>query len=403
MPNVNQPYTDELITDIQAAFNVPDSDLWQLTPQEVVLAESLMTPGLQTSLRVHSYVHSVPVKNLDDFKGCAVALKLTRPILEMYGIDPRMDVVQTVYRIENRRLINNVTEEFTIHACDPTLITNAQVLVSKLWKCTTPSSVVADVLKNCAGAERRDIEGSTPARDYMAENIHPFQVVSQQAQAALANGNDPSFMHYMTYENLGTHHFRSLYTLTQSEPVCEYHYSEVGLMDGYANPFAMMTYNFPCDFDLVSDVLNGIGPDGSGISSAVFVNPLTKQFGIFGNQAVGCGIGGGILKAAMTNFMSAQQQNACPDYSQFYLQKRQARMGLLEQDKIALRLVVPWRTGLNVGKVIRINLYSKELPNQLIYGSGDYLIAHLTHNVRFNSLSTITMDCVSKTVGQGIV
>lgn len=397
------PYADNLVTDIKLLFNVPDSDLWKLTPQEIILSESLLTPGLQTNIRVHSYAHSSPPKDLDHFKGCTVQIFLNRKILERYKLDPNMVVQQTVYRIENRRLINNVTEEFFIHACDPTLLTDAATLVSKLWKCTTPSAVTADVLRNCAGATKLDIEGSLPARDYMAENIHPFQVVNQQMQAALAAGNDPSFLHYMTYQNLGTHHFRSLYSLTKAAPVMEYKYSEVGIIDGYADPYNLMTYQFPCDFDLLSDILNGIGPDGADINSAVFVNPLLKQFGIFGNQAIGCGIGGGVLKAAMTNFMSAQQQNACPDYSQFYLQKRQARMGLLEQDKIALRIVVPWCTGLNVGKIIRINLYSKEMPDQVIYGSGDYLITHLTHNIKYNSLSTITMDCVARTVGQGVV
>lgn len=398
-----QQYNDDVVTDMKVGFNVPAKDLWQVTPQEIILAESLLTPGLQTYVRVHSYAHSSPLKNLDDFKGCTVGIELTRKVLQQWGIPPIMSVQQTVYRVENRRPINNVTEEFSIHACDPTLLTDAATLVSKLWKCTTPSAVTADVLRNCAGATRLDIEGSMPARDYMAENIHPFQVVSQQKEAALAAGNDPSFLHYMTYQNFGTHHFRSLYSLTKAGPVMEYHNQETGIIDGYRDPHAMMTYNFPCDFDLLSDILNGIGPDGVDINSAVFVNPLLKQFGIFGNQAIGCGIGGAVLKAAMTNFMSAQQQNACPDYSQFYLQKRQARMGLLEQDKIALRLVVPWTTNLNVGKIIRVKIYSKEARGQLLYGSGDYLITHLTHNIKLNSLSTITMDCVSRTVGQGEV
>jgi hypothetical protein len=54
--------------------------------------------------------------------------------------------------------------------------------------------VVSDVLVNCAGAINPDIEPSLPARDYIAENIHPFQVVNQQAEVALAGGNDPSFL-----------------------------------------------------------------------------------------------------------------------------------------------------------------------------------------------------------------
>ena len=79
-------------------------------------------------------------------------------------------------------------------------------------------------------------------------------------------------------------------------------------------------------------------------------------------------------------------------------------MALLEKDKIALRLTVPWNTIYNVGKVIRIKLYNAEVGTKgFNYGSGDYLITSLIHNIKSGGYSTITMDCVSKTVGQGEV
>jgi hypothetical protein len=358
-------------------------------------------------VRVHGYIHEIYLgaKNHDSFKGVAVSIQLQRPILERFNLNPEMLVKQQVYRIENRSFINNNVEEFTVSACDPTLLTDAATLVSKLWKCTTPSAVVSDVLKNCVGAKRLDIESSTPARDYQAENIHPFQVVAQQASAALADGNDPSFVHYMTYENYGTHKFRSLNNLCRQSPVMTYYFGETGAVTGYSDPRMIMTHMFPCDFDLLSDILNGLGPDGSDINSFASFNPLYRMVNLFGSTSQGCGLGSSILNTAMTNAASAQQQNACPDYSQYYMLKRQARMGLLEQDKIALRITVPWNPILNAGKIIRLELYNKEAAKerQLLYGSGDYLIVNLTHNIRRNSLSSITMDCVAKTVGGGIV
>lgn len=397
-------YSEASITKMLVGFDVPDSDLEQFTPMEVNLTESLLTPGLQTSVRVHSYIHefSKGIKNHDNFKGKNVTINLNRPILSAFGINPEMNIKQQVYRIENRAFINNNVEEFFINACDPSLLIDAATLVSKLWKCTTPSAVVQDVLTNCAGARSPQVESSCCPRDYQAENIHPFQVVAQQGNAALADGNDPSFVHYMTYENYGTHHFKSLNKLCRQAPVMTYRFSETGAISGYANPSAIMTHSFPCDFDLLSDILNGLGPNGSPINSFASFNPLFNMVEMFGNTAKGCGLGSAILSLAMSNAASAQQQNACPDYSQFYMLKRQARMGLLEQDKIALRLTVPWNTLLNAGKIIKVELYNKELQGQLLYGSGDYLIVNITHSVRRNSLSTITMDCVSKTVGQGI-
>lgn len=402
----------DTLTDLKINVSVSDKNLDQITPVEIILGESLLNPGLQTSVRVHSYIHNLPIKNLDEYKGKNIFLYIDRPILQKFGINPVMEVSQVVYRLDNRKLINNNTEEFTLHACDQTLLNDAETLVSNLWKCTTPSAVVRQVLSSCAGARSMNIESSLPARDYMAENIHPFQVVAQQANAALADGNDPSFLHFMTYENFGTHHFRSLNKMAKQSPAMEFVYiGETGNNAGYADPSNIMTYSFPCDFDLLSDILNGIGPNGIDMSSLSLFDPNVKKFSMFGSQTIGCGVGSAVLKAAMSNFASSQQNNACPDYSQFYLLKRQARMGLLEQDKIALRLTVPFNTKLNVGKIIRVKLYNKEAitsrgtsnQNILNYGSGDYLVMSMTHNIKQGGFATTTMDCVSQTVGRGEV
>jgi hypothetical protein len=377
--------------------------LKQLTPMEVILGESLLAPGLQTAVRLHSYHHWLPVKDLNLFKNKPINITVKRDVLNVFNLTSEMKIRQVLYRLDNRKLFNQNTEEYVLHACDQTLLNDAKSLVSKMWKCTQPSSVVSDVLSQCAGAKNLDIEPSDPARDYIAENIHPFQVVNQQANAALAAGNDPSFVHFMTFTNYGTHHFRSLETMTKQAPMITYKFDEGGAASGYGNPYGIITHSFPCDFDLLSDILNGVDESGKDINSSGLFNPVTKQFNLFGNQALGCGIGGGAYKVGMTNQDSAGQQNACPDYSYLYLQKRQARMGLLEQDKIALRITVPWYPELHAGKVIRIELQNKSDITKLNYGSGDYLIVSLTHNIKRGGMAVTTMDCVSTTTGEGIV
>lgn len=375
----------------------------QVTLVEATLGESLLTPGLQTTLRVHSYQHNLPIKVLDNFKNKTLRLKVERPILERFGYPAVMNIAQVNYRIDNRVPINNNTEEFLFHACDRTLLNDAATLVSKYWKCTSPSDVVSYVLRSCAGARNLDIEGSCCPRDYMAENIHPFQVVNQQADVALANGNDPSFIHFMTYANNGTHHFRSLNSLTKQSPIMEYVYSEVGIKHGYGNPSSLLTLSFPCDFDLLSDILNGIGPDGADINSFAAFNPLRKMFNLFGDQTKGCGVGSAMLKIAMSNMGSEAAQQMCPDYAKYFILKRQARMGLLEQDKIALRVVVPWNPILHAGQVIRLTLQNKEDPDTYNYGTGNYLIHSMTHTIKQGGYAASSLDCVSVTVGGGIV
>lgn len=386
--------------------------------REITLSESLLTPGLQTSVLFDSFLHvsaddkgdALPPKNFDDYKNRIIKIGIERPLLTYFNMLSTLMVEQRVYRLDKRQLVNNNIERFRLHACDDTLLNDARSLVSKAWKCTSPSDIVAEVLQSCTGAKRVEVETSGPNRDYIAENIHPFQVVTHQANAALASGDDPSFVHYMTYEDLGTHYFRSILNLSKKAPVYNnpFVFSETGALSGYGNPYSILQYSFPCDFDLLSDILNGIDVDGTNINSLITTNYNSSTNSLLGNQAMGCGIGGGVSKVAITNYNTEKAQDQCRFDVEKYLLKRQARMALLEQDKIALKLTVPWNPELNVGKLIKIDLYRKGLNSTdpavtRLYGTGTYLIVNLVHTVKNGGFSTTTMDCVAQTAGQGIV
>jgi hypothetical protein len=408
-------YNDKSLVSIDIGF-VGSEDLTtvmqQLTPMEIILGESLLTPGLQTAVRFHSALHHLnpdteQPKNLDALKGSTILIQLEKLSLSEFGISPRMIISQPVYRMDRRHLYNNNTEDFTIHACHQTLLDDAATLVSKSWK-STPSSVVSEVLSSCAGAKNLDIQSSMPPRDYIAENIHPFQVVTQQANVAL-DGNDPSFVHYMTYkidDGDGTHHFRSLKNLTSQSNIFgnrAFNFQETGSSAGYANPFGITTHSFPCDFDLLTDLLNGVNQN----ISVIAVNPLKGMISLLGNQTIGCGAGAGVLKSVLSNVGSASQQNAREDQSAKYAQLRQARMSLIDQNRIALRMTVPWNPDLHAGKMIRLELWNKMaindsnfVPN---YGTGDYLIVSMTHNIKYGGYGTTTVDCVSRSIGEGVV
>lgn len=409
--NTNKNATDK---DILASFvygftggNVAgssNSTLRDLTVREITLAESLLTPGLQTSIKFHSGIH-IPEKNYDDFRNSEINLKIERPVLADWNFQSVLNVQQRVYRLSNRKLFNNNVEEFTLHACDDSLLNDARNLVSKTWPCgTSPSNIVSDVLSKCVKvpANRLQVEPSGPPRTYVAENIHPFQIINEVSNIALFDYHDPSFLHYMTYENLGTHHFKSLSSLIQQSEVAKFTYAEIGAASGYAIPTNVMTYSFPCDYDLLSDILNGIDVDGTFLNSILAYNPFTKMFSLYGNKATDCGMGGGNIIYPTTNLGSADSQYTCNTDVEQFLLKRQARMNLLEPDKISLRMTVPWNPTLNVGKTIRLDLKNKpkttnSVGNGLNYGSGKYLITSLIHNIKAGGFSTTTVDCISQT------
>lgn len=417
---INIPTEFDVRTQLKVEFEgIRPENAYDVTVREVILSESLLTPGLQTSVLVDSYKHGIPLsngkesppKNFDDFKSKIMNIDISRPLLkEYYGIQDTLKVSQRIYRLDRRSPspTNDNTEQFRVHACDDSLLNDARSLVSKSWKCTSPTQVVEDVLRQCAGVTRLETESSGPPRDYIAENIHPFQVVTQQANAALAdNGNDPSFVHYMTYENYGTHHFKSIYNLSRLpvvNPKNKFVFTETGINTGYGYPYSIMNYSFPCDFDLLSDLLNGVDTDGKDLTSLVTVNAYAATHSLHGDQALGCGIGSGVYNISRTNYNTEQAQDQCRFDVEKYLLKRQARMSLLEQDKIALKLTVPWNPSLNVGKMIDVGFARKGTKNiQYLYGTGIYLIVNLVHTIKNGGFSTTTMECVAQTAGQGIV
>lgn len=418
------------LIDIEVVLGNPQDNLMnEITVKEINMSESLLTPGLQTSLTIQSYIYVDPPKDFEKLKNAPLKINLKRRGVmgPSYNISTTMIVDQTIYRMENRESIPyniSQTEEFTIHACDTSLIEDAKKLVSKSWKCTRPSEIVKNVLEKCVGvsSDNMDIDEADPARDYIAENIHPFQVISQQCNVSLYR-DDPSFVHYMTYgpydeidptDAKPMHYFRSLKKMCEENAVIRYRYGETGTgiptakdsnliaKGGYQSKDVIITMKFPCDFDSLVDTLNGIDENGQNQNSLGTFNPTQKSFSLLGNQSNGCGVGGYNYKVAVTNQGSAEKQNSCNLDVESHLLKRQARMSLIDRDRIALRITVPWNPGLHVGMVIGVdwpNKYGSQ--DKKVYGSGDYLILHLTHTVRMGGFSVTTMDCVSRNVGQG--
>lgn len=405
MSNVNGGDYDLLRVD--ARIGISGQTFNDITVKEVILGESLLTPGLQTAITLQSWVYSDPQKLWGDYKSKYLTINMN----DGTGISSRqMYVNQQIYRIDNRELDINVgqTETLTLHACDPTLLNDAQALISKSWKCTMPSEVVNYALKSCAGAQNVKVSDAGPAKDYVAENIHPFQVISQQSNVALYNGNDPSFLHYMTYEGMspqtpqGTHYFKSLGEMISGVGLTEGSIFSTSETNGdLYNLTKVISFSFPCVFDYLSDLLNGIGI-GNSLST---INPFNQAGSLFGGAiggAIGgCGIGQGNHKTAITNSGSAQQQNSCEMGVEQYLLLRQARMGLLEKDKIALRLTIPWNSNLHVGQMIGFTWIGKSGENVgvPIYGSGNYLIVALKHNIQLGGFATTTLDCITDTTG----
>lgn len=404
--------TEDILTE-QTAFtvNLGVSDpalLYEVAITGIALTESLLSPTLQTTLVVQDTIHTVPVKNLDLYKNVDVEINIERKVNRLFNTFETMKVKQKIFRLDNRARFTPMIEKFTLQACDPSLLTNAEKRVSKSWECQTPTAIVTDILQRCLEVKNIVVEESGPPRTYFAENIRPFQAIAQQADTALARGDDPSFLHFMTYDITGggTHHFRSLAQMTKQPISYEFIFSEKGTTPNlYSDPHQIITYEFPCDFDYLSDILNAEGERATLFD----INPANGVRSMLGNQSTGCGMGGSYASESFTDKGSSDK---CELNVEKYALLRQARMGLLDQDKIALRMTVPWNPELHVGQMIKVtfpNIPSganyEEIPadQRKDYGTGDYLIVTMTHNLNSGGFATTILDCVAKTIGQGIV
>lgn len=384
-------------------FNIGGgSNLERVTIKEILMSENLLTPGLQTFVRLHSAIYQPSGKNFDQWKNQDITFNLIGPP----GAG-QLQVNQKVYRLEERHFMpTNVgqTEEMTVHACDESTLEDAKTLVSKSWKCTKPSEVVNHVLNQCLKVKNKQVDSADPARDYIAENIHPLQVIAQQANVAV-DGDDPSFLHYMTYEDGGKHYFRSLKKMTQGSASMTYKQVDIENETGYENTMYAINFSFPCDFDYLSDLLNGLDENGKDQNTGAFMNPVFKLFRLGGSSSIGgdsCGLGGYNYKEGLSNKATAENQNSCNLDTETHLLKRQARMGLLERDKIALRITVPCNLNLHVGQLMKLE-WKNKYDGADVYGSGEYLISSLTHNIKLGGFSVTNMDCVAKSVGSGVV
>lgn len=366
-----------------------------ITTKEIVIGESLLNPGLMLSMTFQSKVYGEFNKVYMNVKNQPVTLSLSNRLGDNLSISN-----MRAYRLDNRSMMPlnmGQTEEFTVHAVHETLLEDARHTMSKTWKCTTPDRIVSEALE-CVTAGSRQIDGSSPARDYMAENLHPYQVIQQQCNAAL-DGNDPSFIHWMTYEAGGTHYFRSLKRLISQGNAATFSFRPSNASMNFhdpANSNQVIVFEFPCMFDYLSDLLNGVEVNGSNINSLIAVNAATvtggSQFlsGVGAMLNKGCFVGGNV-KQSLTNKGSGQDYG-CQTDVESHLLLRQARMALLDRDKIALRLTVPWAPNIHAGNKIFFAWYDKD--NSLMPDSDAFIVASLTHKIQYGGFPTTSLDCI---------
>lgn len=375
-----------------------------MSTKEIVIGESLLNPSVMVSVTFQSLVYGPFTKNFMDLKDKSLNFQLFDGLNNFMNVGG--DGKLKVFRLDNRHMMPaNIgkTEEFSIHACHETVLTDAKKLMSKSWKCTTPDQVVRDALKCIESSGNDDIGGAEPARDYIAENIHPFQVIQQQCNVALDQG-DPSFVHYMTFNTqsgAGIHHFKSLKSMISgaNKALFKFVVNEEHKLN-YNDPKRrekVISFEFPCMFDYLTDLLNGVDQNGMNFNAVTTWNPVSMEAffkAAGGGQQNPC-IDAANMKQSITNKGSSQQDYGCETDVESHLLLRQARMALLDRDKIAFRFTTYWRPDLHAGD--KINFLWIDTDGSSMPESQQYVITSLTHKIQLGGFATSTFDCIKTT------
>jgi len=384
----------------EAAIDSLDVNQLAETPvQQIIQSESILSPSPYSLVSVMATAHTDPSRNWDLLKGATLTVTSKNPNI---GGGQIFTTNQTIYRLENRvaHVTNSYLEQFDFLGTDVSVLFNAERRISNYFQCQSPSQVAAYALQ-CLGVTNMEIEPSGPSRDYQAANIHPFQVLAEQADVALAGGTDPSFLHFATLEGgTSTHHFKSVRAMTKESPVWRFRTADSGGRELLSNPGNILHFSFPCDFDLLGDLMNGMTLNGGYSASTIAMNPFTGTASLIGGGMQECGgIGGALVNSVQTDTGST---DTCGTTPEDYTSLRQARLSLIQPDKIALAITVPYNPLIHVGDMIEC-IFVNRITLKDNYGSGEYLIVNLTHTLKAGGYGVTSLDLVSNSVGVGVV
>lgn len=408
----------------------------EITPTNVYIHESILSPTVQISITFLDTIHVI--KNFIQYKIKGGEM----PNMSMTVINPRFNIEGgnhvhsvtrdaelpinnfKVYRMDSRRPLNYHMEQYTLHLCSPSIIKNQIYRMSHFYKMKELSKVVEDAMDS-AGIKKnvRFIEKTDLKRDYISNNQHPFQVISEIADMSMKDQH-AQFLHYMTTEEVqGKHYFVSLKHLIKRadgknfKGDFQYSYNEKGANETFYID-DIMTYEFPCDFDTLLDLSGGIihnkADHKNHKPSMVSINPFDGGVFMVDGKIHGDnklrGFGGALNAGAWSNknnfesvktsgtFIGATTTGDAsrPSGVEKYLHKRTENITFLHREKIDLKIVVPFNPTLHAGNLIDVSFFSKREKGtkNKNYGSGIYLIVHLTHDVKVGNYGTSIFECI---------
>lgn len=188
-----------------------------------------------------------------------------------------------IYRVSERILHNQETENYTLHFCSEELFFSEQLKISKAYKGKKISEMVSDVLQKQLQIPTKylDIQETQGLYDFIIPYKSPFETLHWLANYAMADtypGAD-----FLFYENHTGFHFNSLQNLYTQVPYKGenngYMYTTRNLGDTpesgelYRDLIGIKSYTYLDTFDTLYGTVNG-----AFASKTLTIDPLTRRF-----------------------------------------------------------------------------------------------------------------------------
>jgi hypothetical protein len=162
-----------------------------------------------------------------------------------------------VYKVADRKPISNSGQRYELYFCSDELISSNSLLISKAYKSSKITDVIADVLLNelKVGPERiGSFEDTFGVYDFIIPSYRPFEAI----QWATARAYNQNKFCYMFFENKNGFQLSSLQSMMKQKPYKTIRY-EVKLSDSDPanNKDSADNFSIVNDFDMISSISNG--------------------------------------------------------------------------------------------------------------------------------------------------
>lgn len=183
-----------------------------------------------------------------------------------------------IYRVGERILKNQETENYTLHFCSEEFFLSEQMKISKAYKGKTVSEIATDIIQNELQAVDYTIHGTKGLYDLIIPYKSPFESLHwlcNYAMSELYSGAD-----FVFFENKDGFNFVSLQKL-YNKPIYNYYKYNVkniesplsGGSELARNLTSIQTYTYLDTFDTLYGTTNGIFA-----SRTLTVDPLTRRY-----------------------------------------------------------------------------------------------------------------------------